>query len=214
MNKKDLCFGVDFDNTIISYANIMYQTASKWRFIDPRTEKEKKMIRDQIRDLPNGEIKWQRIQAFVYGKAMDQAELIDGVKLFFMACKEMGIPIFIVSHKTQYASMDEDNVNLREAAMTWMRRNQFFEEDGLGLAPESIFFESTRQEKVQRIKQLKCSHFIDDLEETFLEPSFPGSTEKILFTSLECSFDIKNLRIFSRWSDIKNYLLNAGAIKK
>lgn len=209
MNKKDLCFGVDFDNTIVSYADIMYQTALKWRVIAPGTEKEKKIIRDQIRGLPDGEIKWRKIQAFVYGKAMGQAQLMDGVRSFFMACKEMGIPLFIVSHKTQYAGMDEDNIDLRETAMTWMRENQFFDEDGLGLAPESIFFESTRQEKIRRIRQLKCSHFIDDLEETFLESSFPAGVEKILFTSRGNSSDIKDLRILGRWSDIRDYLLNA-----
>ena len=210
MNKKDLCVGVDFDNTVVSYANIMYQTASQWKFIDPNTQKEKKIIRDQIRDLPDGEMKWQKIQSFVYGKAMDQAELIEGVKVFFQACKDIDVPIFIVSHKTPYASMDQDNINLREAAMNWMGKNQFFEEKGLGLTPESIFFESTRQEKIQRIEQLQCSHFIDDLEETFLEPSFPDNVQKILLSSLGCHSDIKNLKIFSHWNDIKDYLLGAG----
>ena len=213
MNKKDLCIGVDFDNTIVSYADVMYKTASRWKFIDPKTQKEKRIIRDQIRDLPDGENKWQKIQAFVYGRAMDQAELINGVKEFFVTCKKTGIPVFIVSHKTPYASMDEDKINLREAAMTWMRENQFFKENGLGLTKESIFFESTRQEKIRRIEQLQCSHFIDDLEETFLDPSFPDNTQKILFTSLESHSDIRNLKTFSDWNDIKDYLLSAAVTR-
>lgn len=207
MSEVNYNIGVDFDNTIISYADIMYNTAVKWGLIEPGLEKDKKEIRDKIRELSDGEIAWQRIQAYVYGKAMNEAVLIEGVKEFFQACRNAGIPVSIISHKTEYASMDEDGINLRDAAFLWMENNDFFRNNGLGLSQDRVYFESTRREKIARIKQLGCTHFIDDLEETFFEESFPDNVEKILFVSAEGN-SIKGAKIFSRWGRIHDYLFN------
>ena len=206
--------GVDFDNTIVSYAGIMHKTAVKWGFIEPESEKDKKKIRDRIRELPDGEISWQKIQAYVYGKAMNDAVLVEGVKEFFYACKNAGILTFIISHKAQYARMDKDNINLREAALSWMKKNNFFEKEGLGLSRDCIYFESTRQEKIERIKQLQCTHFIDDLEETFLEQSFPNNVEKILYASMKSGPTRNGIKIFSRWEGIHAYLLKQMSVKQ
>lgn len=205
--------GIDFDNTIVSYDNIMHKTALEWGFIKPELNKNKREIRDQIRQLLNGEMVWQKIQAYVYGKVMNEAVLVEGVKEFFHVCKNAGIPTFIISHKTEYASMDEENINLREAAFSWMKKNNFFESDGFGLSRDCVYFESTRQEKINRIKQLGCTHFIDDLEETFLEESFPSNVEKILFTSTKTDLAEKGVRIFSRWESIQNYFFQQAGVR-
>lgn len=199
--------GIDFDNTIVNYNAIIHKTAVEWRLIKPDFKKNKKEIRDIIRKLPNGEMAWQKVQVCVYGKAMAQATLIKGVKEFFRACKDAGIPTFIVSHKTEYARLDDDNINLREAALLWMRNKGFFHENGIGLFENRVYFESTRQEKINRIKKLRCTHFIDDLEETFLEESFPDDVEKILYTSSKTDLNGKEIKIFSQWEEIHDYLL-------
>ena len=64
--------------------------------------------------------------------------------------------------------------NLRTAALEWMQKNN------LVISKDNIFFESTRQDKIKRIKELECTHFVDDLEETFEESSFPKKVKKIL----------------------------------
>jgi hypothetical protein len=90
----------------------------------------------------------------------------------------------VISHKTQYASTDRDKKHdLRQKAMEWMEANQFFSEQGLGLKRDQVFFEETRSDKIARIRELGCTHFIDDLEETFAEPDFPR-IEKFLFAPL------------------------------
>ena len=89
----------------------------------------------------------------------------------------------IVSHKTEYANFGEANVNLREAATAWLERHGFFEDTQLGLCRTNVFFESTRAEKINRIGALRATHFVDDLEETFLEASFPLGVEKILIAA-------------------------------
>ena len=51
---------------------------------------------------------------------------------------------------------------------------------GFAIPKENVFFEATRTEKIARIKALDCTHFIDDLEEIFLDPEFPETTRQFL----------------------------------
>ncbi len=202
---KKRIIGIDFDNTIVSYNELIYSVARKRGLISVGVVKNKKEIRDTIRELPDGEIEWQRLQAFVYGKGMKNAALMDGVTDFFDLCKKLNAPRFIVSHKTQFASMDLERVDLRQTALQWMKTNKFFSKDGFGLALDNVYFKSTRQEKIDCIKTLRCSHFIDDLEETFLEESFPAHVEKILLSPQGTNINVKNIKVCRSWDQISDY---------
>jgi hypothetical protein len=201
--------GVDFDNTIADYDDLMRNLALEERWIDAAMS-SKQDIRDHIRLLNDGEIKWQKLQAKVYGKHMRQAKLIDGVKDFFVACRAQGVPVFIVSHKTPFAAQDEDNINLHEASLSWMKEKRFFQEDSEGLAlPKShVFFELTRQQKVQRIKALGCTHVIDDLKEVFLEEGFPSSIEKILYAPQGLEAELEGMTVMNSWKKIHEHVFN------
>ncbi len=59
--------GIDFDNTIVTYDDLMYSLAMEMGLINPAVRKSKKLIRDNIRELPDGEIEWQKLQGLVYG---------------------------------------------------------------------------------------------------------------------------------------------------
>lgn len=197
--------GIDFDNTIVSYNELIYSAARQRGLISSDVMKNKKEIRDAIRKLPDGEIEWQKLQAFVYGRGMGKAALMEGVEEFFDFCKRSNVPTFIISHKTQFASMDTERIDLRKTAMRWMRQNKFFDKNGLGLAVDDVYFKSTRQEKIDCIGALGCTHFIDDLEETFLGESFPDQVEKILFSPQETNINLKNIRVFQAWDQIHDY---------
>ncbi|GKT30485.1 hypothetical protein ADUPG1_005515, partial [Aduncisulcus paluster] len=86
-------------------------------------------------------------------------------------------------HKTRYPNYGESKVDLRAAAMEFLRQHSFFSESGLGLTADDIFFLPTRAEKIATINRLQCFLFIDDLKELYLEPDFPQQTAKILFSS-------------------------------
>jgi len=83
----DYIIGVDFDNTLVSYDDVMHRAAVQQGLIPSDMKKSKKDIRDRIRQLPNGEMKWQKLQAIVYGARMEEARLIDDVQTFFEFCK-------------------------------------------------------------------------------------------------------------------------------
>jgi hypothetical protein len=203
-----LIIGVDFDNTLTSYDDLMHSIAIQHGLIPPDTPKSKKEIRDTIRQLPNGEIRWQQLQAIAYGPRMGEARLIDGVKRFFELCQQHPIKVYIISHKTEFANLDETGTNLRLAALDWMTRNGFFDNDGLGISREDVYFESTRRKKIQRIEQLQCTHVIDDLEETFLEDSFPTHVEKILYAPRPRHLSLPGVRIVSTWREICEYFFD------
>jgi len=200
--------GVDFDNTIVNYEGIMYSVARQRGLIPHNIRKNKKDIRDRIRRLPDGEIEWQRLQAIMYGPRMREARLVAGVKTFFELCKEHEAPVYIISHKTEYANFDETRTNLRAAAINWMREKGFFATDGLGLSPQDVYFESTRQGKIERIRNLRCTHFIDDLEEVFLEDSFPTHVEKILYAPRVLLSSPSGIRTSATWKEICNHVFN------
>lgn len=198
-----MILGIDFDNTIVNYDNVLYERALQSGLIPSGVERDKKNIRDKIRGLPDGERQWRKLQAFIYGKGMKDSVLSEGVKPFFDACRDAAIHVSIISHKTKFASLDDERVNLIDTAVDWMKRNRFFEKNGLGLSLERVYFESTRQEKIERIKQLGCTHFIDDLEETFLEDSFPTNVERILYAKENSG--LKDVKALASWKDIYEY---------
>lgn len=201
--------GVDLDNTLVSYDEVLDRVAAQEGLIPTGVHKNKKDIRDAIRQLPDGESQWRKLQAVVYGQRMDEAMLIDGVREFFDSCNRYRAKVYIVSHKTEFASAEGVTSNLHGAAMAWMERNKFFSANGFGLSPRDVYFESTRWKKVERIRCLRCTHFIDDLEETFLEDSFPAGVEKILYAPHVTPSPLQGAEVVLDWKEISDYFFGS-----
>ena len=181
MSPVPLVVGVDFDNTLVSYDDLIYSVALERGLVQDDPGRSKKDIRDAIRRLDGGEIEWQRVQGVVYGRRMHEARTAEGAEAFLTCCAAHDVSVYVVSHKTRYANYDDTGTDLRAAALSWIERQGWFGDSGLGLTRERVYFESSRREKVERIRQLKCTHFIDDLEETFLEVGVPDGVQKILY---------------------------------
>ncbi len=211
-HQMNAVLAVDFDNTIVSYDDLIYRVAVDMELLPKGQTFSKEEARRLIRLQPNGELAWQRVQAAIYGPRIAEAKLIDGVVAFFQQCKSRGIPVYVVSHRTEYASQDETRTDLRSAAMGWMNDHRFFEENGLGLSPTDVYFEDTRSKKVERVASLGCSHLIDDLEETFMEESFPADVEKLLYSPHAAHSSIlPGVRTVGSWEDISDYVFKSGA---
>lgn len=178
----DLLIGLDFDNTLVRYDEVFLTSARSWGLIDDGFSGSKLAIRDFIRLLPDGELSWQRLQGHVYGKGIAAASLFAGADAFLRRCRAEGCRVAIVSHKTEYGHHDPERVNLRKAALDWMAAQGFFRSDGYGISVADVFFESTRAQKLGRIARIRCSCFIDDLEEVLTDPKFPAGIDRILFS--------------------------------
>jgi hypothetical protein len=145
----------------------------------------------------------------VYGPRIQEATPAPGAAAFLRRCAFDGVKVNIVSHKTELANYDETGTNLRSAAMSWMERHQFFDCLSFGLSPDDVYFESTRREKLERIAHLGCTHFIDDLEETFLEEAFPAQVRRIFYSPQGREPVCANIDLAGNWDRITDYFFHA-----
>src|SRR5262249_15585235 len=162
--------------------------------------------RDRIRQLPNGEIEWQKCQALLYGSRIGEARLIYGVPKFFQLCSRHQVKGYVVSHKNEFFRYHNTATNLRPAGRNLDGGKRIFAPDGLGLSPDAVFFAGTRREKIDRIAELGCTHFIDDLEETFIEESFPQTTTRILYEPGRDSSPPPGVQLAKTWQEICDYV--------
>lgn len=201
-----MTLGIDFDNTLADYGDVLRHEAVSRGLVPADAPAGKKNIRDIIRRLPDGETAWQKLQAVVYGPRMKDALMFDGVKEFMRLCRDGNVRVYVVSHKAQRYPYDESGTDFRAAALSWMDRQGFFDE--LGLSKDAVHFEDARASKVARIARLGCSHFIDDLEETFLEPGFPGGVEKILYAPNGERSSVPDVRVLESWKEVRDHLFH------
>ena len=112
----------------------MFSSAAKERgLIPPDFVGSKQQVRDAIRLQPGGEIAWQKLQGYVYGRGLDRAQAFEGLAAFLERARSVGDAIVVISHKTEFGHLDPERVNLREAALDWMRAEGLFEEDARGV---------------------------------------------------------------------------------
>jgi hypothetical protein len=199
--------GIDFDHTLVGYPRVFAALAAEWGLLPPGFTGEKGAVREALLRLPDGERQWQRLQGRIYGKYMDRAEPMEGVKEFTQRARERGAELFIISHKTRHGHFDPQRIDLREAARQWMERHGFFSADGLGFSAQAVFFESTREEKVARIAELGCTVFIDDLPEVFSMPSFPEGVRRCLFAPTGAVSVDPGVEVYPDWAGLGRALL-------
>lgn len=195
--------GIDFDNTIVNYGDIFTNQAYRLGWIKAGDKKTKQQVRDMIKKLPDGEMKWKKLQGLVYGKFISDANPFEGVIQFIKRCRAEHVDVFIVSHKTEYVEALEERINLREAALNWLRANDFLNARKSCLDESRIFFEHPRENKLARISELKCTHFIDDLEDVLLEPRFPENVVRILFSGQGERFNDRPFTVCRHWGEIE-----------
>ena len=188
-----LRIGLDFDNTIANYdqafpevARILgYETNELNATLDTtlNTRLNKRELKTKLLKQPDGDTAWQKVQGLVYGKFIDLASLYPGVYEFVLRALASGNEIFIVSHKTELGHFDESRTPLRQAATTWLTNQKLVGDSDSKIKLQNIFYAETRDEKIDRIIELKLDVFIDDLDEVLSDKSFPKNTRKILFGS-------------------------------
>ncbi len=203
-----MIIGLDFDNTIVSYDSIFYETALHFGVINSDTPQSKTAVRDAVRSR-HGDEEWQRLQGAVYGPEIHRAKLIDGVHDFLQMAKKLGHNCCIVSHKTEFANFDKTRTNLRQAALKWLRKKDFFKKDTTLVQQKMVFFASNREEKIAQIKSLKCDVFIDDLPEVLTDNTLPDKVIKILYAPDKQPVP-DNIHSCANWSQITDLVFGCG----
>lgn len=201
--------GIDFDNTLIVYDRVFAAIGRARGLLPADFRGDKRAVRSHVQALPGGEAAWTALQAAVYGPGVADAELADGALDFLKRCRSAGLAVAIVSHKTTYAVANPGGMNLRDAARAWINRHGLTDPARGGVAPEAIFFEDTRADKIARIAALGCTHFIDDLEEVFAEPDFPADIRRYLILHGAGTLPQGPFRPCRHWSEIADDLFGS-----
>ncbi len=205
-----MLLGIDFDNTIVCYDKVFHQIAFKKNLIPAFVPVSKEHVRNYLRQQGH-EQAWTELQGGVYGSSIQAADPFPGVLDFLSQCAKQNIAIRIISHKTKFAKYDlTHSTNLRTAALEWMATQHFFDSQGLGLSQTDVLFGETRPEKVGHIRQSGCTHFIDDLEEVFLEETFPVHVKKFLFTPNDKSKTLSGVITMASWQEISEHFFGTS----
>jgi hypothetical protein len=199
--------GLDLDNTIIDYEALIREELATLGLIGDLPQGDKRMLRDALRAIDDGEGHWTRLQARIYGPRLGAATPFSGAVDFVHRAAASGIELIIVSHKTPLAAGDTSGHDLHAAARRWLEENRLV---GPGAVPPAhVYFEPTRRAKVARIAALGVDAFIDDLVEVFEEPAFPRGVRRWLFSPSPPD-SMQNVdRAFASWQEIAGYVLAA-----
>jgi len=137
---------------------------------------------------------------------MREARLFPGVREFFDRCRCAGRELFIISHRTRYPFLGQRH-DLHQAARDFLAAHGFNDAARIGLAADHIHFHETKEEKLAQIRQVGCTHFIDDLPEILTAAALRANVEGILFDPKGQHADCPGLRRVGSWRAIEDYLL-------
>ena len=156
--------GIDLDNTIICYDNLIHDLAKKkFKKINfGQKIKSKKFIKNKIIKF-YGNDQWTKLQGIIYGKKILHAKIFDGFKDEILKLREE-FDIFIISHKTKKAAIGK-NINLRTAAKKFLKKNDISFCKNEIIDQNKILFTETKREKIDIIKNKKIDIFVDDLDD-------------------------------------------------
>lgn len=204
-----MLIGIDFDNTIICYDDLFHRIASERGLIPDSVPPFKNAVRDYLRQAGQEDI-WTEMQGYVYGARVLDAHPFPGVIDFFKACCDATIDVCIISHKTlhPYAGPRYD---LHRATVDWLTANGFFDDGPIGLPRAKVFLELTKEEKLARIGNVGCTHFVDDLPEFLSLPDFPEGVRRILFDPNARHVEETDVVRFSSWREVQCTFLSESS---
>lgn len=199
--------GIDLDNTLIDYSEAARYLANEENI---KGVSSVQGLRERFKVLNNE--KWQYLQARMYTDGLHYATPTEGSIYFIERARDMGWQMYIVSHKTKTSPAIVGRRDLREPAREWLGR--------VGITPglileNQVFFCSSQEDKVAKVRDLNLTWFIDDLREVLTHPGFPENTLRWLYEpglitdtagNTEGFSDSESLRTVSKFGDLVQFL--------
>ncbi len=207
---KPMRLGIDLDNTLVCYDRLFWQLAVERDWISPDIPARKESVRDELR-LRGKEADWTLLQGEVYGTRMNEAEPFPEALSALQVLRAQRWGVCIVSHrtKTPYAGPSAD---LHAAARDWLDVHQFLDEPRTGLSHAAVYLETTKADKLARIRDMHLSWFIDDLPELLLDPEFPRDVRRMLFDPHRHGPSLPStVAVAHHWRDVASLLLGKPA---
>ncbi|PPR79038.1 MAG: hypothetical protein CFH01_00649 [Alphaproteobacteria bacterium MarineAlpha2_Bin1] len=200
--------GLDFDNTIVDYNLLVHDIAVRKKLISKEFKKDKKDIKEYLISLKKDR-DWREIQSLIYGNEIFKASLFNNFSAFIKESRKNNFFLQIVSHKTEVSNLTKSGPKLRENAIEWMSKNNFFSNFNFKIT--DIHFESTKSKKIDKINSIGFDFFIDDLEEIFLNDKWSHKITPILFNKKSTGKD-KKIILCNSWSKIYKFFFNKNIL--
>ena len=199
MKTKSRKFGFDLDNTIIDYSSSveMYCVDNSLKICKTIEE-----LRTLLQEDDNSGHAWQIAQGWLYTDGLTHAKPTKGAIDLCEYLRKKNFELFIVSHKTTRTPIFCGHKPLRGVATKWISSGD--------LCPyfakaESIYFESSRELKIKRIKSLSLNYFIDDLVQIFQDPNYPREIVSFLLSTKLAKLPwVTNVTSFASVQEILN----------
>ncbi len=193
--------GLDFDNTLVNYDTLFHKLATEKNLLDSDIPAKKVAVRDYLR-TKGLEDEFTILQGEVYGARILEAEPAQGMLTALSKAKNRGIKMVLVSHKTK-TPYKGPKYDLHQSAWNWLEKHNFFDSIGLNWGREQVFFAETKAEKVLKIKELKCTHYVDDLIEIL--KLLPDEIKKIHYTLYTDSQD-NTVTSMNHWNQLETII--------
>jgi len=182
-----MIFGIDFDNTIVNYDSVFRDVLKKENKIINKSLISKKNIKNYF--VKNNNItEWRQLQSKVYSSYIHKANVNKEILKLMKFLDNKKIKFYIVSHKTLYPYTGK-KINLHKLSKEWLRNNIFNKKNNFQ-KKYKYYFENSKESKIKKIKSLKITHFVDDLDEILNK--LPNKIVKIKFNNLLKFKKIKN----------------------
>ena len=200
--------GIDFDNTIVCYESI-FKVAAVEKFDMPDTVGHTKNEVKSYFNERDEEDKWTELQGYVYGYKMQVAKPFEGFLETIDNLIKIGTKLSIVSHRSKLPYLGE-KYDLHAAAKKWLLDNV----NGQGFCridESNIFFETTLEKKIERINELACDYFIDDLPKILSHSLLNSDIKRVLFDPNNQFINNQDSKflILNSWSQIDEDIFNA-----
>ncbi len=190
--------GFDFDNTIACYDNAIKILATKRFDLPESLSLDKASLKGYL--LNQGKVdQWTEFQGELYAPGMRYATVFVGVVNTIKELAKSQHELFIVSHRTKYPYAGPP-YDLHKSAGDWIE-STLGANGLLDTFGKNVFFLETLDEKIQKISELSCSIFVDDLASVLEHKSFPSSTLGLLFDPSRTSFENKHETVIE-WNEI------------
>ncbi len=207
--QRQVVLGIDFDNTLACYDDLFHSLATERQLIDPQTPRTKRAVRDALRRVGR-DTEWTQLQAVAYGQRLLEAPAFSAAVETLVELHRAGVVLRIVSHKTRFPALGP-RCDLRRSALAWLEHNRVLDPDRTGIGRQQIYFEDSQAAKRGRIRRLGCTHFVDDLREFLLHPSFPGTVARLLFDpSNGDAVADDSVRVVTHWREIRECFMRSG----
>ena len=171
--------GIDFDNTLVCYDQLFWTLAHDIGVVDESVAHQKDAVRDHLRKR-GLEAVWTNLQGKAYGSRILEASPFPHVLGAISEFRQRGWEVCVISHKTR-SPIAGDDYDLHAAARKWLATYKIIDFTPHSLNHSSAFFELTKREKLQKIADVGCDWFIDDLPELLTDSTFPQNVGRILF---------------------------------